>query len=307
MYDRHDDPFHRRGLPSLKKKDLVGTRVGMLTVVEEAGKNKWNYILWKCRCDCGNEKIVSSNDIVPRTVSGGRKQPRVFSCGCVRKPNNNKTGKHYVKRKLSPAELSHTAMITRCYNEKRVNYKYYGGRGITVCDRWRESFDNFLADMGERPEGTILDRIDPNGNYTPDNTTWSPRTLAQRNTRRFVDYTGQKTGDFTVIGLVSKEQREQGEGGWWCRCDKCGALYSKSVPSIKKNGRCMLCSQLQPGEKFGMLTVIEKSDAVVHTVKGLYLFECECGTRLLRPRWKVETGQITHCGCLKNKKYKTYL
>lgn len=75
-------------------------------------------------------------------------------------------------------------MRDRCYRETFSAYPNYGGRGITVCDRWRESFENFLADMGERPAGTTLDRIDPFGDYEPDNCRWSTPTEQARNRRK---------------------------------------------------------------------------------------------------------------------------
>lgn len=74
-----------------------------------------------------------------------------------------------------------SGMLHRCYNEKRDNYLYYGGRGIEVCDRWRESFDNFTSDMGPRPEGHTLDRIDNDGNYSPENCKWSTRSDQKHN------------------------------------------------------------------------------------------------------------------------------
>ncbi|HSZ70229.1 MAG TPA: hypothetical protein VK756_07695 [Solirubrobacteraceae bacterium] len=77
-------------------------------------------------------------------------------------------------------------MVQRCTNPKRANYRYYGGRGIVVCEHWRgkHGFEAFLADMGERPEGMTLDRVDPNGDYQPSNCRWATATEQRINQRR---------------------------------------------------------------------------------------------------------------------------
>lgn len=85
-------------------------------------------------------------------------------------------------------------MLSRCTNPQATGFANYGGRGIRVCDRWREDFRNFLADMGERPSGTTLDRIDVNGDYTPGNCRWADRTTQNRNARQVirVNYAGRE-------------------------------------------------------------------------------------------------------------------
>lgn len=82
-----------------------------------------------------------------------------------------------------PTYHSWTAMRQRCSDQKHPSYPNYGGRGITVCDRWRESFESFLADLGERPDGTTLDRIDVNGNYAPSNCRWATYKEQRANSR----------------------------------------------------------------------------------------------------------------------------
>lgn len=87
-------------------------------------------------------------------------------------------------RKLYPKEEgSYRNMLSRCYNPKSTGYRHYGGRGVKVCERWRESFLNFLEDMGERPEGLTLDRINPKGNYEPSNCRWADAFTQSRNKR----------------------------------------------------------------------------------------------------------------------------
>jgi hypothetical protein len=93
-----------------------------------------------------------------------------------------------------PTNRSWKDMIQRCTNPRRINYANYGGRGITICDRWRKSFEAFLSDMGPRPDGTTLDRIDNDGNYEPGNCRWASKEEQSSNTRRsrFIEIGGER-------------------------------------------------------------------------------------------------------------------
>lgn len=158
--------------PNRKIKDLVGQKFNLLTVVSFSHRCINNKPFWKCICDCGDITIVRANNL----VSGGTK-----SCGCLSKLHSLKT-KHglTVNNKKNNEIKSWAAMKQRCYNKKSPSYKHYGGRGITVCNRWLNSVENFILDMGIRPSiKHTLDRFpDVNGNYEPLNCRWA--TLKQQ-------------------------------------------------------------------------------------------------------------------------------
>ena len=149
------------------KLELAGQKFGRLTVIGEAGKDKRGNYLWECQCECGNTLV---------TIARPLRIGRTVSCGCYNKERSTKHG-----MSNSPTYYSWSSMKTRCYNPTHDNYQHYGANGIIVCACWLNSFEAFLEDMGERPEGMTLDRIDREGNYEPGNCRWATEEQQKRN------------------------------------------------------------------------------------------------------------------------------
>lgn len=163
--------------------DLTGQRFGRWTVLSHAGK-KGKHAAWFCSCDCGKTGIVRGDNL----REGGS-----ISCGCYSVDLRTKHG-HRWEGGASLTYKSWINMKSRCTNPNNNDYKNYGGRGILVCERWIDSFENFLADMGERSRGTSIDRIDPNGNYEPGNCRWSTPYEQTHNRRKKTDIAEQSGG-----------------------------------------------------------------------------------------------------------------
>lgn len=178
-------------------KTLVGMKFGRLIVFSFSRRDKSIYF-WNCRCDCGNEKEVRAD-----SLKSGRSQ----SCGCLRKERVIETQTKHNNTKghnKTPEYNSWAAMKARCYNQNFKQFPDYGGRGVIVCDRWKDSFEDFLIDMGEKPTPNhSIDRIDVNGNYEPENCRWTDRTSQQRNQRIRIDNT---TG-YRGVAFIKKTGR----------------------------------------------------------------------------------------------------
>lgn len=164
------------------RADLTGRKFSRLKVDSRAGTSKHQKSLWNCTCDCGNHVVVDTSTLT---------QGNTKSCGCLRTDELQRRG--FRKDIGTKTYRIWQAMLNRCRNKNVPHYCNYGGRGITVCDRWA-NYENFVSDMGKCPEGDMsIDRIDNDGNYEPGNCRWATRKEQNRNKRgnRLITYDGE--------------------------------------------------------------------------------------------------------------------
>lgn len=159
-------------------------KFGRLTALHPNGYDispSRKHILWNCSCDCG----VTTNVRLNALRSGGAK-----SCGCIKKEGNSNK-KHGMSRTAEYRSWAH--IKSRCKNPKHKDFPDYGGRGITMCQRWSDSFEAFFEDMGHKPDDmNSIDRIDMNGNYCKENCRWANDYMQSRNKRnnRYLELNG---------------------------------------------------------------------------------------------------------------------
>ena len=151
----------------------IGTQFGRLTLIDKVRNG--NKTKWLVRCECGNEKLVQGYDVI---------KGKTRSCGCLRQEN---TGEMFRTHGLHGSRTYNIwkGVRHRINNPNCFDYKDYGGRGITICERW-DDYENFLSDLGECPPDYSIERIDVNGNYCPENCCWIHKSLQNKNKRNTI-------------------------------------------------------------------------------------------------------------------------
>ena len=160
-------------------KDMTGQKFGRWTLIERHESSTPKGIRYLCECECGNERVVGACEL---------RRGKSKSCGCLREELKVKHGG------FGTGEWNTwMSMKQRCYNTKDNAYKNYGGRGILMCNRWLESFSDFVNDMGKRPDNHSIERVDNDKGYSPDNCVWATRKQQSRNTRasHFITVNGE--------------------------------------------------------------------------------------------------------------------
>lgn len=175
----------RWGPPKIR----VGERYGRLSVVAALGSNAKGRREWRCKCDCGNDYVATSGMLL-------NSRSAMKSCGCYKRERIAAIGRSHATHGMegTPEYKAWTGLRKRCADPKNPSYPHYGGRGISVCERWQK-FENFFSDMGYRPSPKhSIDRKDVNGNYEPGNCRWATaeEQAKNRTDNLVIEYEGRR-------------------------------------------------------------------------------------------------------------------
>jgi len=197
-----------------KFNDLSSQVFGRLTVVRVSPNRYQNRrMLYVCLCSCGSPEF----EVLAQSLRDGNTR----SCGCLALEATVRMGKNREKHGLcqTPEYKTWGRIVARCCNPKSLSYPYYGGRGISICPTWRENPEKFIEDMGPRPEGGSLDRIDVNGNYARDNCRWATKLEQAQNKRNnvYLTYNGEtkvKAEWLRSLGISGAAFNNRLKSGW---------------------------------------------------------------------------------------------
>lgn len=278
----------------------IGDKFGMLEVVSPSiYRTKEHKIAYMCQCECGSQRAYRATAL---------RSGLIKSCGCKRQKNFYKSWAEYYKahpsiktRRLKGTYQSWRAIKARCLNHNNTGYKYYGGRGITICERWAESFQNFLDDMGIRPDGLSIGRINNDGNYEPGNCRWETNKEQANNTSRTIRIDGESL-QYRLERLgVSEEKMSMVKyrilKGW---TEEDAINTPKFFPN----------NDIKIGDRFGMFVIVSDiADYIIYKNRSkpngikkhrALLCRCDCGKESLVVVEKLRNGNRVSCGCRRN-------
>jgi hypothetical protein len=244
--------------------DFTGKRFGKLVAIKQVGKNKSGYQLWLCKCDCGGESVVNYHNL---------KNNHTQSCGCLRRERTIEANTIHGLRKTRLYRIWHH-MRERCYYPKEKRYAQYGGRGIIVCDEWKNDFQAFYAwaIANGYKEDLSIDRIDVNGNYEPSNCRWVSQKKQCNNTRR--------------NHLITYKGKTQSLAEW---CDELKLDYSKTSNRINMyHWSAERAFEIKENARYRYITYKGRTQTLKDWCLELGLKPKTVGARINRYGWTVE-------------------